>query len=129
MNNSMNRGCGCNCNCNKENNVIEEKLCSNVSNYDDCLANYNLNYNKCACCECGYDEADNGFPENPMFGQSYVPVQRMNKTFKPCVGLKMGTLFPELVSPYMPCQSIAENEYIAATNKIKGGCNDVQCSK
>lgn len=78
------------------------------------------------CCECGFDEEYGVFPENPMLGQSYVPMQYMNETFKPCVGLKMGTIFPELVSPYTPCQSMRENEYIAATNTIKEGCNKCQ---
>ena len=36
----------------------------------------------------------------------------MDKTFTPCVGLKMGTIFPELVSPYSPCQSVEENAFI-----------------
>lgn len=35
----------------------------------------------------------------------------------------MGTIFPELVSPYMPGQSLAEIEYLKATNPIKEGCN------
>ena len=63
------------------------------------------------------------FPENPMLAQSYVPWQYMDKTFKPEIGLKMGTIFPELVSPYMPCQSMRVNEYLEATNKIGKGCN------
>ncbi|MBR3720492.1 MAG: spore coat associated protein CotJA [Clostridia bacterium] len=63
------------------------------------------------------------FPENPTLAQSYVPYQFMNETYKPCVGLKMGTIFPELVSPYVPCQSIEEIEFIKATNKIGKGCN------
>lgn len=58
-----------------------------------------------------------------FFGQSYVPIQRMNETFTPPVGLKMGTIFPELVSPYMPGQSLAEIKYLKATNPIKEGCN------
>lgn len=74
-------------------------------------------------CSCGFDEELNLFPENPMFGQSYVPIQYMNKTFEPEVALKMGTLFPELVSPYVPCQSLEEIAYIKATNKIGEGCN------
>lgn len=76
-------------------------------------------------CECGFDEANNlsVFPENYMYGQSYVPIQYMNKTFTPEVGLRMGTIFPELVSPYEPCQSIREIEYIRATNTIGEGCN------
>ena len=75
-------------------------------------------------CECGFDEEElSVFPEDPMLGQSYVPIQYMDKTFKPNVGLKMGTIFPELVSPYSPGQSMKEIAYIAATNKIGEGCN------
>lgn len=74
-------------------------------------------------CKCGFDEPMAVFPENPTLAQSYVPYQYMNETFKPCVGLKMGTIFPELVSPYVPCQSIEEIEFIKATNKIGKGCN------
>ncbi len=48
-------------------------------------------------CECGFDEEDNAFPTNPMFAQSYVPWQTMDRTFLPSVGLKMETIFPELV--------------------------------
>lgn len=77
-------------------------------------------------CDCGYDETDNTFPENPMFGQSYVPIQIMNKTFTPEVGLRKGTIFPELVDPYVPCQSMEEIAYLAANNKIGEGCNKCQ---
>ena len=77
-------------------------------------------------CECGYDETDNTFPENPMYGQSYVPVQTMDKTFTPEVGLRKGTIFPELVDPYVPCQSMEEIAYLAANNKIGEGCNKCQ---
>ncbi|MBO4816566.1 MAG: spore coat associated protein CotJA [Clostridia bacterium] len=63
------------------------------------------------------------FPENPMLAQSYVPWQVMDKTFVPSVGLKMGTIFPELVSPYMPGDSMRQIEYIKRTNKIGEGCN------
>ena len=87
--------------------------------------------NDCSCdmnyyndsCECGFDEEYSVFPENPMLAQSYVPYQYMDRTFKPSVGLKMGTIFPELVSPYEPGQSMREIEYIEATNKIGKGCN------
>ena len=48
----------------------------------------------------------------------------MNRTFIPSVGLENGTIFPELVSPYEPCQSVAENTFITNNNEIKGGCND-----
>lgn len=112
--------------------------CMNNDNQNYNLENCNDNdnmletqcQNNCSCqqyendsCECGFDEEYGVFPENPMLAQSYVPIQYMDKTFKPCVGLKMGTIFSELVSPYMPCQSMRENEYIAATNQIGKGCN------
>ena len=35
-------------------------------------------------------------------------------------------VFPELVSPYMPGQSMEEIEYIKMTNKIGKGCNKCQ---
>lgn len=100
-----------------DNNVIEDK-CDDVCpcDYEECNNND---------CGCGFDE-DNEisvFPENPMLAQSYVPMQFMDKTFKPCVGLKMGTIFPELVSPYMPCQSMRTLEFLEATNKVGKGCN------
>lgn len=95
--------------------VIETK-CNNVASYED-------EYDS---CECGFDEEFNVFPENPMLGQSYVPIQYMDKTFKPNVGLKMGTIFPELVSPYVPCQSMEEINYLKKTNKIGKGCNKCQ---
>lgn len=107
------RQCNCGCNNNDFSNEYMQESCSDV-------ANYNTMYDSCAC---GFDEEPGFFPENPMFGQSYVPIQTMNQTFIPCVGLKMGTIFPELVSPYMPGQSQREIEYIRNTNQIKEGCN------
>jgi hypothetical protein len=75
-------------------------------------------------CNCGFDmDTESVFPENPMLAQSYVPMQRMKKVFTPEVGLKMGTIFPELVSPYMPGQSIREIEYLKNSNEIGEGCN------
>ena len=84
----------------------------------------NTNYNNMAdLCDCGFDDEQNIFPDNPMLAQSYVPFQTMNKTFIPSIGLKMGTIFPELVSPYMPGQSQQEFEYIRNSYTIKKGCN------
>lgn len=98
-------------------NDIMEKQCNNVaSSYED-------NNNGCGC---GFEEEYDVFPENPMLAQSYVPYQYMDKTFKPCVGLKMGTIFPELVSPYLPGQSMEEINYIKQTNRIGKGCNKCQ---
>ena len=94
--------------CELQSDVIE-KQCSNVESYDN-YEDSNL---------CGFDEEYNVFPENPMLAQSYVPYQYMDKTFKPCVGLKMGTIFPELVSPYVPGKSMEELEYLRKTNNIR----------
>ncbi len=74
-------------------------------------------------CGCGFDEMSSPFPSNPMLAQSYVPIQEMDKTFTPCCGLKMGTIFPELVSPYTPCQGVEEIQYLKRANKIGEGCN------
>lgn len=92
-----------------------ETLCNNVPNTSQDGFNSN--------CGCGFDEDDNGFPMNPMYAQSYVPVQVMNETFMPCSGLHKGTIFPELVSEYCPGQSMAQIQYLMDTNPIKGGCN------
>lgn len=98
--------------CEMQNDIIE-KQCNEVSSYED-MSND---------CDCGFGEEYNVFPENPMLAQSYVPYQYMDKTFKPCVGLKMGTIFPELVSPYVPGQSMEEIKYIRKANTIGKGCN------
>ena len=109
--------CMNNGNNNMNSNMIEDK-CDNVcpSSYEE------INTDE---CDCGVDEdyEMSVFPSNPMLAQSYVPIQYMDKTFKPCIGLKMGTIFPELVSPYMPCQSMRVNEFLEATNTVGEGCN------
>lgn len=94
--------------------------CDMETKCDNVLTNYNMDIDSCAC---GFDEEFNVFPTNPMYGQSYVPIQVMDRTFKPAVGLKNGTIFPELVSPYCPNQSIEEIEFIRMNNKIGEGCN------
>lgn len=111
------------CNCNKCPNMnnqdisdVLEDVCDDV----DTLSAFDEDEDSCGC---GFNPGMSVFPENPTLAQSYVPYQFMNETFKPCVGLKMGTIFPELVSPYVPCQSIEEIEFIKATNKIGKGCN------
>lgn len=122
------RRCCCQNNYNPE---VIETLCNNVGT----TANYVSNNSSCDCscgcnnmvdnncCECGFGEEPSVFPSNPMLGQSYVPIQEMNETFTPCCGLKMGTIFPELVSPYVPGQSMAEIDYLRRTNEIGEGCN------
>ena len=119
----MRRRCNCHkcCLSNYSNykDDLMEKACNNVMPISECC---NDNNDNCGC-GCGFDEEGSVFPENPMLAQSYVPWQTMDKTFKPCIGLKMSTIFPELVSQYVPCQSMEEIEYIRRTNEIGEGCN------
>ncbi len=99
------------------NKDVIEKSCNNISNETE----YNQN------CSCGFDdEESNVFPEYPSLAQSYVPIQTMTETFKPCNGLKNGTIFPELVSPYSPGDSMKEINYLKCTNPIREGCNSCQ---
>ena len=115
------RGC-CHMQCN--NNQVLEDVCDDVINMPE--MNW-CNVNSCDTneyeCNCGFDEETNVFPLNPMLAQSYAPIQTLDKTFTPCCGLKNGTIFPELVSPYEPCQNMKFNEYLISRNKIGEGCN------
>lgn len=119
------RGCGCHTNNN--NNQAIETVCNDVGmsvEYSDIPCNSCCQeMDNSTSCGCGFDEGVNLFPSNPMLAQSYVPIQYMDKTFTPCCGLKMGTIFPELVSPYRPGQSMEEIAYLRARNEIGEGCN------
>lgn len=109
-----------NCSCMYNNDNVEsleqdtiEKSCQNTCN--SCYENDE--------CECGYDEEMGVFPENPSLAQSYVPFQYLNNTFIPEVGLRMGTLYPELVNPYVPGQSMEEIAFLEKSNEVGEGCN------
>ena len=122
-----NRFRGCNCMyCNNNNNQVLEDVCDDISNYNT-ASNNNCNMNCCEMnnydCGCGFDTEESVFPSNPMLAQSYVPIQTLDKTFTPCCGLKNGTIFPELVSPYEPCDSIEFINYLKRRNTIGEGCN------
>ena len=94
------------CKCNNQNQVIT------INNQNDNMDDK---------CSCGFNDPS-VFPENYMYGQSYVPIQYINTTFKPNVALKMGSLYPELVSPYEPCQGMAEIEYLRNATYNEGRC-------
>ncbi len=78
------RNCNCNCNMNNENSNIYANTFTQ----------------------------SNAFPTNYLYGHAYTPVQTMNKTYTPEVGLQNGTIFPELVSPYVPGQSMDFINYL-----------------
>lgn len=123
----MYRNYGSGCRRPNYNNEAIETACNDVGTAAE-YCNIPMN----CCCNCGYDNSNCGcgfneeinlFPNNPMLAQSYVPIQYMDKTFVPCCGLKMGTIFPELVSPYRAGQSMQEIDYLRARNEIGEGCN------
>ncbi len=111
--------------CNNNNQVLED-VCDDVSNYNTPSSN-NCDMDCCEMnnydCGCGFDTEESVFPMNPMLAQSYVPIQTLDKTFTPCCGLKNGTIFPELVSPYEPCDSMRFIDYLKRRNSIGEGCN------
>lgn len=111
--------------CNNNNQVLED-ICDDVSNYNTPSSN-NCDMDCCDMnnydCGCGFDTEESVFPMNPMLAQSYVPIQTLDKTFTPCCGLKNGTIFPELVSPYEPCDSMRFIDYLKRRNSIGEGCN------
>ena len=69
---------------------------------------------------CGNSSNYNVFPANYLYGHAYTPNQFLNKTFTPEVGLKNGTIFPELVSPYYPGQSMNFIEYLKHGGDFNG---------
>ena len=113
-----NNSCSCknNCSmnkcCNKGNKAIET-ICDD---YNSCSCS-NTNNNP-SMSGCGFKTHQSVFPTNPMLGQSYVPIQYMDKTFTPMCGLKNGTLFPELVNTYYPGQSMMDIDYLRMTSNI-----------
>ncbi len=71
--------------------------------------------NSCGChniYENNFTQKNDVFPENYLYGYAYIPNQYMNRTFTPETGLENGSIFPELVSPYSPGQSIDFIEYL-----------------
>ena len=111
------------CNCmNYNNNQVLEDVCDDVNYNNNCCNMDNCQMNEYDC-GCGFYEAESVFPTNPLLAQSYVPVQTLDKTFTPCCGLKNGTIFPELVSPYEPCQSMEFINYLKRRNTIGEGGN------
>ena len=95
----------CNCRCNSRNRTCNSNCQYRNNNYN------NSNTNNCNSC-MNNNFRTNAFPENYLYGYAYTPNHCMNKTFCPEEGLHQGSIFPELVSPYSPGQSIDFIEYL-----------------
>lgn len=89
-----------------------------------CKNCYQKNTTKCCpnSLNCKRKSVQTGFPTNYIFGYCYVPNQMINETFTPPAGLCRGTIFPELVSPYEPDDSIKFINYLKQGGK-KDECN------
>ena len=122
-----------NCGCMNDNDY--DTMETGYNNSDcGCKDNDSIYDNSCGCgaysndeymsdCACGYNEPYSAFPSDPTLAESYVPTQYLNKAYKSCIGLKKGTIFPELVNNYYPCESMDIIEYLKNSNKIGEGCN------
>ncbi len=88
-------------------------------------SNYRNSMNSCRCqnfgncCNsgiyadiCNNNTTSSVFPENYLYGHAYTPNQTMTNIFVPEIGLNNGTIFPELVSPYSPGQSMDFINYL-----------------
>ena len=92
---------------------LYDESCKNSIKYND-----NTNINNCSC---GFKE-NNLFPNTLLYASSYVPHQYMNNVYKSNYALKMGSIFPELVSPYCPGQSQEILNYLKQSKDFEGGC-------
>ena len=103
----------CRCNCRRNSRCMN--YASNNNNNCRCRnCNNNSSSNTCGCNRYANETSENTntFPENYLYGNAYTPNFCMGKTFTPECGLANGTIFPELVSPYSPGQSIDFIEYL-----------------
>ncbi len=91
--------------CNRNSNSCMQNSCNCRNNNSNTNNNSNIYANIC-------NSSNEPFPSNYLYGHAYTPNQIMNKTFTPEVGLENGTIFPELVSPYYPGQSIDFINYL-----------------
>ncbi len=119
----MYRHCNCNDNCDID---AHDCGCSNENIYEQsCPCSMNTmnhnNQNNTNSCSCGF-ESSNSFPNTLLYAHSYVPHQYMNNVYTPCLGLKLGSIFPELVSPYCPGQSQEVMNYLRNSKDFEGGC-------
>ena len=111
---NCNRRCNCSCTSNQNSNYrvrMNSTRCQNARN----------------CCNseiyadiCNDNNSVPVFPDNYLYGHAYTPNQIMNNTYTPRIGLQNGSIFPELVMPYSPGQSMDFINFL----RNGGMCND-----
>lgn len=110
--------------CNMCNNMQDDNdfQCESTMYDDSCKSSMQCNDNtNINSCSCGF-EKNNIFPNTLLYASSYVPHQYMNNVYKSNYGLKMGSIFPELVNPYCPGQSQEIFNYLKQSKDFEGGC-------
>ena len=103
-----------NCGCNNSNSNSYNNYNNNYNNinYDYMYNSNSQNMSNNSNISNNFSINRNPFPNNYLYGHAYTPNQILNKTFAPKVALQNGTIFPELVSPYVPGQSIDFINYL-----------------
>lgn len=109
--------CSCSCNCrrNCSENSMNSGIFNNITESNNGFVSACNRCNSCNSCVT----PQQAFPDNYLYGYAYTPVQTINETFSPRVGLQNGTIFPELVSSYSPGQSMDFINYLR-----NGGCQN-----
>ena len=98
------RRCNCNCTAYQNSNCrMNSCRCNNIRNH--CNSGIYADI-------CNENDSTPVFPENYLYGHAYTPNQTMKNIFVPEIGLNNGTIFPELVSPYSPGQSMDFINYL-----------------
>lgn len=90
------------------------------SNCNMCSNNCRSNDRSSVYSNICQDNNTRVFPENYLYGHAYTPIQTLNNTYIPEVGLQNGSIFPELVSPYSPGQSIDFIEFLRCGGRENG---------
>ncbi len=88
--------------------------------------------NNNSCCNLNNCQSNTGYSntcnrtvyntnvfETYSYANAYVPNQVLCTPFSPMQGLQNGTMFPELVRPYSPGQSLEQMNYLKYG---RGGC-------
>lgn len=98
------------------------RSCNSRRNYNEMFNNTSNNSLNNNCCRCNNscNIPVQPFPDNYLYGHAYTPVQTMNETFNLNDGLKNGTIFPELVSPYYSGQSMDFINYLRNGGNMNG---------
>lgn len=99
-------------------NMPRKDVCEIRTDFNNRYNSNSNNFNNIYNSNLSNFNQTSGFPIKYMYGHAYVPNQVFRNTFTPQEGLEKGTMFPELVSPYMPLDSMREIEFLRKGGRI-----------